>query len=152
MTKTTITHACAHRAVHNLTGPGRQRDSREVWLAGQPCRDCLNAAETAVAAQANAGLPALTGTDKQIAWAETLRAKALAELDAVLDKLAKGEQPPPTPETAYILEGLHAAVAALKAQTQARVWIDNRHKPYGIIWVQDAIAATRRAALNQQDA
>lgn len=78
------------------------------------CDDCtarLRAEQNAKAAAENAaaGLPVLEGTPKQVAWAESIRAKLLAEVrDAVRDNVKD------------------AAVAVISAHTSASWWIDNR--------------------------
>lgn len=55
---------------------------------GHLCAACTtqqHAAENAVAAEANqsAGLPSLTGSEKQVAWAETIRAQILRDLERI---------------------------------------------------------------------
>lgn len=57
-------------------------------------------------------LPELTGTPKQISWAETLRNGVFEKLE--FEKLARGKNP--TDEF----------VDWLKSQTESRFWIDNR--------------------------
>ncbi len=75
-------HACGHTVDHNLTGP----TSRREWLAGSMandnCKDCQRAEANAKATSKNqeAGLPALEGSEKQISWAESLRAKRVKQL------------------------------------------------------------------------
>lgn len=93
-------------------------------------REVERAAES-VAAEAKAaaaGLPALTGTDKQVAWANTLREKILAELDKAAalasTKLADPESPPALQDQArQVLVGAEL----IRAKTAASWWIDNRH-------------------------
>jgi hypothetical protein len=75
-----------------------------------------------------AGRPALVvGTDKQIAWAETLRAEFLIEAD---DYLAALTANPPTEEdgqeTARLYGIWHAEITA---QTSAQWWIDHQREP-----------------------
>lgn len=86
MAKYTITHVCGHTSTADLWGTVATRQSRADKLGEKPCPACLAAARQAEhAAQSTkaaqeaqaAGLPALTGSPKQIAWAETLRAEAL---------------------------------------------------------------------------
>jgi len=75
------------------------------------CTTCTRAAaaEAGRAQAAALDLPALTGTPKQIAWAEQIRAQALAMVAGL-----------PEAERA-------AALAAFAAQTSASNWIDRRH-------------------------
>lgn len=87
MAKTLISHACGHDVTHNLIGPVASREVRAEWLAARPCYDCRrDAAISASKAEGEAAiaklgadvvLPTLTGTEKQVAWAEQIRAKAV---------------------------------------------------------------------------
>lgn len=79
------------------------------------CDDCKaaeRAAENAenAASNAEAGLPQLTGTEKQIAWAETIRAEKLAAFRAA------GIKP----------EMLDKVIAVVFGETSASAWIDRR--------------------------
>ena len=79
-----------------------QADRSAAWHAsqGHVCDDCKAkhlAAENAAAAAANAaaGLPELTGSPKQAAWAETIRRETLAfaeKLDPILSLIQDADQ------------------------------------------------------------
>lgn len=96
-----------------------QRDGRE-----QENKD-------SAAANAAAGLPALTGSLKQIAWAETIRAKALAE-DGYNAKLLAAMQPPTQlagdklAQYSLIYNQLRVEYDRMRGRTSATWWIDNR--------------------------
>ncbi|TCP96108.1 MULTISPECIES: hypothetical protein [unclassified Sphingomonas] len=84
-----IIHACGHEQGHYLTGFDSQQERKAKWLKTTTCRDCFvaekRAAEAAAAALSNAAvshldLPLLTGSDRQISWASTIRTKRLAAL------------------------------------------------------------------------
>lgn len=86
-----VTHCCGHTVFHNLFGKFEDREKRAEWLEDQLCPDCWKKqrqekidAENSkfAAANAEAGLPPLTGTPKQIAWAETIRADMVNKMDA----------------------------------------------------------------------
>jgi hypothetical protein len=128
MAKVGITHKCGHVVEHNLMGPYKDRDRRAQWLADGDCPTCdtkrreeANRATNEAAAQAaqEAGLPVLQGSEKQVAWAETIRMKAIAEAEAAIARTAT------TPERQ---EQVAPLLAKLKAQDQARWWIDSRSK------------------------
>ncbi|MFD0405570.1 hypothetical protein [Kitasatospora sp. NPDC127116] len=94
--KTLIRHCCGHEAIANITGPTATRDNRADWLATQLCPDCArqqraqtNASENQAATDRarSAGWPVLTGTPKQTAWAESIRADAI---DSMSDRLRQG--------------------------------------------------------------
>jgi hypothetical protein len=84
-----IIHACGHEQAHHLTGFESQQERKAKWLKTTTCRDCFvaekRAEEVAAAALSSAAvshliLPPLTGTDRQISWASTIRTKRLAAL------------------------------------------------------------------------
>lgn len=96
MAKHTITHSCGHTTTADIVGPMADRPRKETWLRSQPCGACRrSAAIDASKAQtardtsdiAAIGLPlaALTGSDKQVAWATDIRARAIATLDRVVE-------------------------------------------------------------------
>ncbi|HEY5834921.1 hypothetical protein [Streptomyces sp.] len=88
--KYTVTHTCGHAATHDIYGPNTQgqREYKAGRLAEGPCPDCRAAAraerhdqQVATALDtAQTAMPALTGTPRQVSWAETLRERALARL------------------------------------------------------------------------
>ena len=84
-----IIHACGHEQAHYLSGLESQQERKAKWLKTTTCRDCFvaekRAEEVAAAALSSAAvshlaLPPLTGTDRQIGWASTIRTKRLAAL------------------------------------------------------------------------
>lgn len=76
MAKYDVTHTCGHTVEIEQFGPEQARREARAQMRQHPCLACRNA--EAAAANAEAGLPALTGSPKQIAWAESIRAKAVA--------------------------------------------------------------------------
>lgn len=88
--KHTITHACGHTITHDIFGRVRDRDGKERWLAERPCLSCCREGENAANAQAaaKAGLPALTGSEKQVAWATTVRQKLIGRVRAAIANAA----------------------------------------------------------------
>ena len=128
MAKAIITTTCPKcGATHTVKTD--KRDSREaaaweVWAAEREwlCPECqakakaeARAAESAKAAEAAAIVetPALTGSDKQVAWAADIRAKAIAQILAMV-------KPEGRPAVASRL------AAVLANLTEARWWIDHR--------------------------
>ena len=84
-----IIHACGHEQGHYLTGYDSQKERKVKWLKTTSCRDCFvakNRAEEVAAALLSSAavshlaLPPLTGTDRQVSWASTIRTKRLAAL------------------------------------------------------------------------
>lgn len=74
-----------------------------------------------------ADLPPLAGSPKQIAWAEDIRAQALVEIDKFRAGMAAHVAQ--HPETAVEEAANNAALdQVIAAHTDARWWIDHRHR------------------------
>jgi len=123
MTNYAIHHTCGHSVDTNLTGNCQARDNRAAWLAKQPCMACVRASEAATAAAGNQaqGLPALTGSEKQIVWAEQLRCEAMRRATAAATTQAAGQHE-------SLRDDLEAMAARIiSRQVSAKWWIDQRH-------------------------
>jgi hypothetical protein len=159
MAKYTVSHSCGHEVVHQLFGKHTDRDRKIEWLESVPCLDCKRredeeslAAANAEAAASNAedGLPSLTGTEKQIAWAESIRKELLERcakgIETIEANKAKVNSDPE--EYAHVIDRLNqdgfssfdefvslaaAAVERLKAEEKASWWIDNRGESVDVI-------------------
>jgi hypothetical protein len=112
-----ITHACGCEQVHYLHGFASQQDRKARWLATTKCRACFVADKQEEQAQAAArdgaaiahlDLPQLVGSDRQIAWATTIRASRLASLIA---------------DPVIVATSAYGACLAI---TDAKWWIDQR--------------------------
>lgn len=125
MAKQSIRHECGHMAAHDLFGPNAERDRKIAWLRTVPCLACKRTAEQEAVATASPNLPALTGSDKQVAWAASVRAKQLAVIAAELEKVA-GAYDPADAAQAAAMAGIEAAVARITRQAAASWWIDRR--------------------------
>ena len=121
MAKYDVTYACGHTETVNLYGKTSERERKIAWMEENCiCPACYKAEQQAKAAETNAAydLPELVGTEKQVAWAETLRAEIFKEI-ADLEK--KAGMP------AVEADGKFAEFFVwLKSQKEARFWIDNR--------------------------
>ena len=153
MAKYNINYACGHDAVEQIYGKHKDRESYIQWAEGSKlCPECWakkqaeeRAAENAKAAAANqsASLPALIGSPKQIAWAETIRAKALAasgnqirhDAEELLAKSPADKQP----MMRAVLEAMRSAKSELEQQTSAKWWIEHRMEIYPLeMYVREA--------------
>jgi len=92
----TVTYSCDHTGTVNLFGPGRERERKLAWLETVLCPACAaeakakqNAAASEKAGREAAanGLPVLQGSEKQCAWAETLRAERMAKVTEMAERL-----------------------------------------------------------------
>lgn len=81
MAKYNITHSCGHEHEYNLFGKHTERDRKIAWLEKQECPECRRKAEDEAAKEATAGmeLPELQGSEKQVKWANTIRAQFIEE-------------------------------------------------------------------------
>lgn len=110
--KTTVTYACGHTEEIVVFGKRADREKKIAWLEAQLCAEC-RAAEAAEASKA-AGMAALTGSPKQIAWAEDIRGKTM---DAVATLKTRTDDEAARKDR---------VIAYLGGITSAEWWIDNR--------------------------
>lgn len=96
-----VTFACGHTATVELFGKSSDREWKLQHIAEGLCPDCYKAqqeAERKAASEAAAedakkqGFSELKGSEKQIAWAETIRAKFFEQLDELLEKMRQQDQ------------------------------------------------------------
>jgi len=135
MAKYDITYACGHVETVKLYGPNKDRERRIASMSAGVCdacykarKDAEHAAANASAAAANAagGLPALVGSEKQVAWAESLRAERLAAIK---------HDPKAPPATKAILLDLLGEV------DEAVWWIETRS--YGLTQLSTLLLARK---------
>ena len=82
-----IHHTCGHTSTVALFGKHSERDRKAAYLASCDCRDCER---KAAAEKANEdGLCELKGSEKQINWALSIRAKKIAEFKDHCERLIK---------------------------------------------------------------
>lgn len=132
MAKQTVTYSCGHSEMVTLFGPHADRDRKIAWMEREGlCSECYKAHKqaerdaankSAAADNASNGMAALEGTDKQIAWAESIRAKALdkAVSPDVIDAAAK------TDEERSVATWYRARHTELTAQGSAKWWIEHQ--------------------------
>lgn len=133
MAKYNVTHSCGHVERVDLIGPTRSREWRMEHMKSEICWDCRQAEmrrQNREAAKANreSELPALTGTEKQVPWAESIRARILGEVSRVLES--------PDRDCKRLREDMRfpAALDALYSEARAWWWIDNRASgPYTLL-------------------
>ena len=104
------------------------RKDRE-WKLNQPqtCTKCWCAARNAARAKANAEakefgktLPALEGSEKQIAWAESLRKIGIEKAEEYAKSIS---DLPEVPESGYYVDLI---LTKLREEKDCRFWIDTR--------------------------
>jgi len=131
-----IMHACGHEQAHYLAGYASQQERKARWLQTTSCRACFIASKKAAqaeaatrdgAAVAHLDLPVLAGSDRQVAWATTIRASRLATMTADHEAAA----------------GWQACLAA----TDAKWWIDHRELSNADLLAIAATASARVGSL-----
>lgn len=76
-----VTYKCGHVAEVQLFGKMEDREKKIAWYATIDCPECQ--AEAKAEEAKAAGLPELTGSEKQIAWALSIRQKFVDEVEAI---------------------------------------------------------------------
>lgn len=129
MAKREITWACGDETTVNLTGTNAhgEHDRKAASLTRLACpacraqaskRDHATASQEAATANQATGLPALDGTPKQVAWAETIRASALEEIRNSVLAVPGGSR------HADAIVAVYARAAG--RERRASAWIDGR--------------------------
>jgi hypothetical protein len=176
MSKETIHHRCGHTSTANLFGRCKDRERKATWLGERTdCPDCTKAAfDVANAASATEnsakGLPTLKGTEKQIAWAETLRNSRFESIEQLVKLVELWHDEPAEPLTnlcqkANVAQDVQLAaenladpthaetiIAAICSQEDASWWIDHRDfKLWQLVSsVCGVIAANERSAVAKE--
>lgn len=116
-----IVYKCGHEENVNLNGR-QNSQSYADWLAAGICKECYQAQKLAdrKAYNETEGLPELTGTERQVAWADKIRYEMYKEIKNILNVY-------------YEDEGKPEFLGWLKGQAEAKFWIDNRDKEPGEI-------------------
>lgn len=141
-----VTYSCGHTATKQLYGPEESRRRYIAWAADSGlCADCYKADAAAAldALEVESALPALTGSQKQIAWARKIRGEKIADIRKWLDELHAAAERKGAAEQ---FEPQAATVMRLMAdKVDSRYWIDSRDVP-GVAMAQDALRASLQAA------
>ena len=89
------TYACGHEGVVEIYGPSKDREWKKENEFSRPCPECRERArqqerdianKKAAEAATEMGLPKLTGTEKQVAWATTIRNDLINSVNEALQK------------------------------------------------------------------
>ncbi len=156
MAKYTVQHSCGHEETHQLYGKIKDRESKLEWLEDSLCRSCWRKQQEKERQEANniaakenfaAGLKGLQGTEKQIAWAETIRSEKINKLSKIASRLIAGQDKLPglgkevkrnTEKRIFELgfkssvqyfDTCHLAIEQIQNERSASWWIDHRDIP-----------------------
>ncbi|CAM3743144.1 hypothetical protein COLU111180_06170 [Cohnella lubricantis] len=142
MAKYTVTHTCGHTVTVDLVGKGKDREWKLKQMEQGVCTDCYRAQQQAKAEAkaAEQGLPALEGSEKQIAWATTIRSKMIDEIfEPIRKELTKGT--PKDEQAAKAIAWMIEQVTEKINTASAKWWIDNRNLLHSEYRRELAIAA-----------
>lgn len=124
----TITHTCGHDEEIQIYGTNvhGEREAKAARLSSTACAAC----QAAEARKSWGDLPALTGSDKQIAWASSIRDTILATLTEQMSRLdaLSAEQLEQAGQGVGALDKTRQVLDRVKAETKASWWIDNRDR------------------------
>lgn len=148
MAKYTITHSCGHQSTFELFGPSKQRKWRLQQEKQKLCYDCYQkerAKQAAELAEKNRemGLPPLKGTEKQVQWAECIRAEAVVNMERHEPILSERDK-----------AKFRQALDIIYSKDSAAWWIDNRdwvNSPYMDSFFRFLTRVLEEAAREEQD-
>ena len=140
-----INYSCGHMATVQLYGSEQERERKIEWLKTQTCPECQKAERqkeyaaenTQARARSNEmGLPKITGTDKQTAWAESIRIKCLDAIDTALkddadrfSRLSDEDKKQYRQAHEAGKEKMNLFSSWLLSHVEAKWWIENRDTP-----------------------
>ena len=138
MAQYTITYRCGHTDRQQLYGKETDRQRRIGRMEEDVCTDCRRVSHEAANAAAAAsneldGLLSLSGSEKQVAWGESIRKGKLVEaadlLAGILDKGHKEVVAGGISQADYNVAApdYNARFAQLRNIRDASWWIDHRH-------------------------
>lgn len=132
MAKYYITYMCGHDGTVQIYGPINLRGATAERKEGEMCPACLQekwradriAENTAAAEESKvAGWPVLAGTEKQIAWAETLRAAAMPRLETMAAHCSA--KLTASPDDA-LTQQISSLISTWIGEKSAKEWIETR--------------------------
>ncbi len=126
MANYSVTYACGHTIEKQLYGKTEDRQRYIAWAAKSGnCPACAKADKAAVVAdmEAEHGLSSLSGSEKQITWARSIRAE---KINAIVDWFASVAARVPVDKTEAFADQVALGWQLIAAQSTAGWWIDNR--------------------------
>jgi len=113
-----VTYSCGHSDRVQLFGSYEDRQRRIEWFQQEAvCPACYKAAKEKEAAGLFGDLPPLSGSPKQVAWAEKLRRDAMTDVQKDIQEAKSDEF------RDYLIA---IAKRMIAERTEAKWWIDNK--------------------------
>lgn len=122
--KYSVTYACGHAGEVVLYGKTADRERKLGWYETCDCPECYKAKKNAAALTAAAesesenDMPELSGSEKQIAWARSIRADRINEFYELIAN-ASGDE-----KDAVVAK----VIGWMRTKTEAKFWIDTREE------------------------
>ena len=125
------TFSCGHEGKVNIIGKAKDREWKIERAFSNMCPDCYKKwleeehqrkNKEAMEEAKEMDLPELTGTEKQIAWANTLRKKFIDTVEDRIESLKTKNAPKKTKRYQETLDHI------LLTKTEAKYYIDNRYQ------------------------
>ena len=121
---------CGHEYEKNITvwggqepGP-RQLPKQIKYWETRECIDCFRGKQAAEVAEVSENLPLLTGSEKQVNWANTIRTKAVLAIEKYINQ---------DNDTPLVFADPKARFELLKRCHSAKFWIDTRTMAPGFL-------------------
>lgn len=144
-----VNYSCGHKGEVQIYGKSAERENKIKWYETKAvCPECYAAQKKAereaeLEAAKSAGYPELTGTEKQIAWAESIRHKFMKYADIFFDEFltdVNNEKPEDTEKATEYAENVKSYI--LNNYTKASWWIDQRNTSDKLISIMEEYSAT----------
>lgn len=129
MGKYNITYKCGHEDRVELFGSMKSRDYRLEQMSQSLCPECQRKEKMRLCGEMEEelSLPELKGSEKQIAWARSLRKDALDKLRNSLRDVDKKMQRNDDEELKTLKEYIEITIKYMSEQTESKFFIDNRY-------------------------
>lgn len=125
MAQYNIHHTCGHEETVQIYGTNvhGERQHKAEWLESKSCRDCER---KAMREENLTGAAELEGSEKQVNWANDLRANAIGEIKTKLAKIDTQYIATPQEWKDAQRKAGEAIITAMLAETSAKAIIDHR--------------------------
>lgn len=130
MAKYTITYKCGHAGIVELYGKWNERERKIERYKNHVCPECYEAAQAAkcAAAEQKYVFPELTnGSERQIAWARTIRLKFVALRENQAKRNEKRYEKFSQKDIEKHKAMFRAFCDEFFGETSAKAWIDRRN-------------------------
>ena len=123
-----VGHSCGHTVEVELFGKVSHRYEKIEWMERQLCPDCYREMKAKEREQENEraaelakslGFSELEGSEKQVAWANTIRQEVYENICQL--------------ETQHQVNGYALVVEAISLERSAKWWIDHRNTYFSLI-------------------